>query len=239
MIGAPGVNIYHNRLRDFTASTTAVNTTSTSTGIHVTYSTSADIVNNFIYFTNPTVQSSIDGIYVESEQSSPVHVYQNTLHNMLICFDLDYSVSTFIKNNICRMGVDTAYGIEVTTDNYDISTLNSNFNLFYNAAAPVRFNDESSGTLTYEDWKTGVYKMDKKSNEADPKLKLNNPTNLKTYLHLKKTSPAINKGKKNITFTKDDVMSAQILLDWDGYTRVKRPDIGADELKVATKKKKK
>lgn len=229
---APDANVYRNRIVDFTANRgTAAANTDNSTGIEVGYNSAADLLNNMIYFTTASTQSGTDGIAVLSSQATPVRIFHNTLHNLLTCLDVDYAGMVKFVNNVCSLGSGGGYGVEVSSDSYNMNQIKSNSNSFYNSAAPMTFNDTDQGTLTYSDWKSGVYLQDKKSITKNPQLNTDNP-NAKNYLHIKKGSPLVNKGNATVSFGSDTAMNTLLEQDWDSKARPhgKKPDIGADEL---------
>lgn len=224
----PDANIYRNRLANFTASATN-DGVMTSAGIDIHYNATADIVNNVIYYSTPAISGDVDGIVLNSEQSTPIRAYHNTLSNLGTCVDINEMIDAEFLNNVCYLNTAGGFVYEVTSENYDMAKLASNRNSFYNAAGALTFKDNSVGTMTYADWKK-TYKLDKQSLRKDPKLELSHP-NKKKYLHLKKKSPLINKGSAILNFNNDAVMQKRLQEDWDGEKRPhkNKPDIGLDE----------
>ncbi len=229
----PDVNVYHNRIANFTANRGIVDGNSdNSTGIEVGYNSAADLLNNLIYFTDPSAQSGTDGIVVLSSQATPVRIFHNTLYNLLTCLDVDYAGTVKFVNNVCMLGSGGGYGMEVSSERYSMESIKSNNNSFYNSTAPMAFNDTDQGTLTLSDWKSGIYLQDKKSIKKNPKLNTDDP-NGKKYLHLTKGSPLVNKANAGVTVGDDSAMNTELERDWDAGSRPigKAPDIGADEWK--------
>lgn len=230
---APKTDIVRNRLADFSASVGTEEETTASTGIELGYNSSADILNNLMYFTQAVSQDSIHAIAILSTQADPIRILHNTLSNVRTCLLVSYAGQIDFQNNLCLLGTSGSYGTSVNTDNFDITQLTSDFNLFYNLVEPVLMNDDATGSMTFAEWKSGDYNQDTHSLKKNPDLKRNNP-NSKKYLHLKKTSPAVNEGSVKPDFGQDQVMNEFLTRDWDKDIRPqgKRPDMGADEFTV-------
>lgn len=228
----PEADVFRNRIADFTANKgIGVSSIDTSIGIEIGYNSSADLLNNLIYFTAPMTQYQADGIQVLSSQATPVRIFHNTLHNVLTCLDVNYAGTIKFINNICSLVNGGAYGMEVSSEKYSMDQIMSNNNSFYNSTAPILFNDDDLGTLTYSDWKSGIYAQDTNSVRKNPKLNTDDPSSNK-YLHLKKGSPLVNRANANVSFGDDEDMNIILERDWDSKARPhgKKPDIGADEL---------
>jgi hypothetical protein len=223
----PKANIYHNRIGDFTASGSG---TTSSTGVEIGYNASVDFFNNAIYFSEATDQDNADAITIISAQADPVRIYHNTFSGMLTCLDLDNWGVTKFMNNLCYMTDGGAYGVEVTSDGHDLSTLKSNNNAFFNETGVLSFNDTSEGVLTLSDWRHGIYNQDEKSTKKNPHLNLDNPDGAK-YLHQRNASNIKNAGRSTISFGSDSAMNALLHTDWDGQERFgsHTPDPGFDE----------
>lgn len=227
---SPQTDIVNNRIENFTATVASEEAQNDSLGMYIDYNSSADILNNLIYFTTSTTQNNIDGIVVDSAQADPVRVFHNTMHNLRTCLQVDNGGTLLFENNICNLSTSGAYGVQVDTDVFDLTGFTSNNNIFYNSAEPVLMNDIEVGILNWSDWKSGIYNQDKKSIKKDPQLTVVDPTK-KGYLHLTTTSPAIDAGDADIKFGNDGVMNTLLRKDWDNQTRPQGSnyDIGADE----------
>jgi len=228
LVDSPDSNVYHNRIGDFTA--VGPTDTARSVGVELGYNSGADVFNNAIYFTAPVNQTTADGISLLSGQSTPVRIYHNTISGLLTCLNVSKLGVTKFMNNICSMTNAGAYGVQVTSEHTDLTLLQSNANIFYNATGALSFNDTSEGVLVMSDWQSGIYGQDAASKTKNPKLNLDNPAG-KKYLHLKKKSPAKNAGKSNLSFGSDSEMTTLLGKDWDGKNRFadSKPDIGFDE----------
>lgn len=226
----PEVNVFHNRFANF-KSTGTTEETSTSIGIDGHYNSSADLLNNLIYFTeSPAAAKTVVGLLISSQQATPVRVLHNTLSNMMTCFELKDMKVVEVKNTICRLSTSGANVYEVNSDDYDMTGLTSNGNSYYTTVGALSFVDNDTGTMTFADWKA-AYGVDKKSIAKNPRLNLSNPSK-KEYLHLKKDSPLIDAGLAAAEFKGDAVMNQRLTLDWDGQNRPNasvKSDIGADE----------
>lgn len=227
----PQANVVRNRIADFAAVVTGgENSSGKSYGIKLGYNSSADILNNLIYFTTGETQNTLTGISILSSQSSPARIFHNTLYNIRTCLNIEAAGTIEFLNNICHMGTSGSYGVQLDSETYDLTQLRSNYNIFYNAAEPVLMNDTAVGTLVFSDWKAGEYVKDDDSQQKNPKVRASNPGSSK-YLHLKSSSPAIGAGTLNIDFGSDDAMNLALLSDWDKNARPTGADadIGADE----------
>lgn len=228
---SPRTDIVHNRIEDFTASVAADDATNDSLGIYIDYNSSADILNNLIYFTTSATQHNIDGIVVDSAQADPVRILHNTLRNMRTCLQVDNGGTLEFENNICALSTSGAYGVQIDGEAYDLASgFISNYNLFYNSAENILMNDTAVGILSWADWRSGEYKQDKQSLRQNPQLNVSDSTKA-GYLHLKADSPAINTGDPDVDFGNDAVMNSALGLDWDRDVRPQGStyDIGADE----------
>ncbi|MEK7540542.1 MAG: right-handed parallel beta-helix repeat-containing protein [Patescibacteria group bacterium] len=228
---SPMTDIVHNRIENFTAAVTADDANNDSLGIYIDYNSSADILNNLIYFTESATQHNIDGIVVDSAQADPVRIFHNTMLNMRTCLQVENGAVLEFENNLCALSTSGAYGVQIDGDAYDLASgFISNYNLFYNSAEEVLMNDLAVGILSWSDWRSGEYKQDKKSVKQNPQLNVSDPTK-KGYLHLKADSPAMNAGDADVNFGTDAVMNGLLGADWDNQVRPKGAtyDIGADE----------
>lgn len=227
---APRTDIMHNRIEDFTASVASDTSQGDSLAIYIDYNSSADILNNLLYFTQPTIQNNIDGIVVDSAQADPVRIFHNTMHNLRTCLEVDNGATVVFENNLCSLATSGAFGVQVDGDVYDLTDFTSNYNLFYNSVEAVFMNDTAVGILTWADWRSGEYLQDKKSLKQDPKLQVSDASK-KGYLHLKSGSPAVNAADADINFGNDTLMNTFLGQDWDGQVRPQGSnyDIGADE----------
>lgn len=229
-INAPETNVANNRLGDFTAGGEAT-TENNSYGIILDYNSHGDILNNFIYFTDADMQSTIDGIQVNSVQADPVHIFHNTMNNLRTCLDIADAAVLEFENNICQLNTSGSFGVSVDSEEYDLTQLISNYNIFYNSVEPVQMNDTATGVMSFSDWKSGDYLQDGNSLKQNPKLNVSDPAK-KGYLHLKSGSPAIEAGMTSLDFDEDDEMNQRLLKDWDNDPRptFSSPDVGADEV---------
>lgn len=227
---AAQANLIHNRLSNFIANINDSTYTAQSVGITLGYDASADVLNNLVYFTSPLVKDDITGVSVLSAQADPVRALFNTFSNMRTCLNITEASEIDFQNNVCRLGTSGAFGISLDSDEYDVSQLTSDYNIFFNSEEPLLMNDDATGTLAFSDWKSGQYDQDQNSLKSNPLLRLAHP-NKRGYLHLKPSSLAINAGTNAADFGGDDLMNALLLLDWDKDARPQGAtvDIGADE----------
>lgn len=227
---AARANIVRNKVYNFEATGDEPNYNASMYGVYIGYNSNTDLVNNLFYFTTPVVHAVIDGVAVVSTQADPVRALNNTFLNMRSCLDISNGAEVDFQNNICLLKTSGAFGIQVDTEVYDISQLNSNHNIFFNTIENVQMNDAATGVLSFGDWKSGEYDQDKNSLKKNPDLKLS-PTTAPRYLHLKASSPAIDAGNNQIDFGHDEVMNAWLMKDYDLDARPQgtKVDIGADE----------
>jgi hypothetical protein len=208
-------------------------TRASSIGINLGYNSSADLLNNLIYSTTaPASDSMITGITMASMQATPIRIYHNTINNVNTCFEITDMSKILVENTVCRQATSGAVVFSIDSDEYDMSGLTSNFNAFFNAAGTLSFRDNATGVMSLSDWRRTMG-FDKKTISKNPRLRLAHPTK-KTYLHLKKSSPLINRGARVLHVNSGSVMYKK--RDWDGQVRPfkkTKPDIGVDEVRKA------
>lgn len=198
--GGGEMYMYRNRIRDFLVDG-ADDGTNYGAGIQLGTRAKAKVFNNLIYLTDAPSTDEHYGMRIVAQTATPLFIYHNTMNNVSGCFEIREMKRLELLNNLCRMNHADGYAVEVSSDEYDLSRLKSNFNAFVNAAGPVRFNDTDEGTMGATGWRKGDYGFDKKSKTGGVKLVLD--SSKRRYLHTKKRSSARKAGKKKLKFVGD------------------------------------
>lgn len=202
-------------------------------GIYFNNDASKTYLTNNIVLGAAETDSEYDyGIYFKDAATKGATLYHNTVASWNKAISLLGGSNYIIKNNILVARGTGSHAIEVDTNQLDVDSLKSDYNLLYNASFDDQlvYDTGDAAAISFSDWKR-QYNHDRKSLNKKPKIKANGK--------LKKTSKAINHGTKNYGLAKKSLLYQLISIDaFDGerpITGTGRVDIGADEFAKKTK----
>lgn len=190
------------------------------------------VTNNILLGADETDSEDDYGIYLKDAATKGVTLYHNTVASWNKAISILGGSNYVLKNNILTARGTGSHAIEVDTNQLDVDSVKSDYNLLYNATFDDQlvYDTGDVAAISFADWKQ-QYNHDRKSLNKKPKIKSNGK--------LKKASKAINHGTKNYGLAKKSLAYQLISTDAFGgkrpVTGTGRIDIGADEFVKKTK----
>lgn len=190
------------------------------------------VTNNILLGADETDSEDDYGIYFKDAATKGVTLYHNTVASWNKAISILGGSNYILKNNILVARGTSSHAIEVDTNQLDVDSVKSDYNLLYNTTFDDQlvYDTGDAAAISFSDWKR-QYNQDRKSLNKKPKIKSNGK--------LKKTSKAINHGTKNYGLAKKSLAYQLISTDAFGgerpITGTGRVDIGADEFAKKTK----